>query len=494
MRFAAALILISYLAISIGDWFVSSNWNRSLDLWREYALADNLFDYMTTTYTRIGAISLIALTVTLISGIGYAQVELVRRCAREMRRHFFQRNERKRLFLATIVMAPLFSGFQKLPNFTSNAYPSKGTFRSVKHIIEQSANEGELYTQELAKQDIIVRNEKFSAFDAKDAKILEGLHGVNVILFIIEAYGATNFENPEHLKLIQPELDQFADQLDNLGMQVTSGYFKSTTFGGSSWLAEMSFSCGLPVYEDVYYQSVMASNTNCLGRYFGKAGYRTFETRPGVSKNWPQGAFFGFDKSFYRYHLGYTGAQLGWGNPPDQYTMQYLYENGLAEAESSGSPYFAEMVLISSHAPWKEQPAFIADHTQVTADGGSIYNRPENVVTFQIDSLTFSGQAHEGYVRSVSYSLQSIADYLTQNVHRPTLILIMGDHQPIAKITGPDASWNVPVHVIASEPRLLQPFLDLGFASGMTPPTGPQPRPFADFLYWFMEQYSKSGH
>ena len=52
---------------------------------------------------------------------------------------------------------------------------------------------------------------------------------------------------------------------------------------------------------------------------------------------------------------------------------------------------------------------------------------------------------------------------------RERLIVIVGDHQPMANVSG-SASWDVPVHVIARDPELLAPFVARGFVSGMEPP------------------------
>ena len=47
--------------------------------------------------------------------------------------------------------------------------------------------------------------------------------------------------------------------------------------------------------------------------------------------------------------------------------------------------------------------------------------------------------------------------------------LLIGDHQPPSLVSGEGASWDVPVHVIASRASLLEQFRRAGFADGLAP-------------------------
>jgi hypothetical protein len=48
-------------------------------------------------------------------------------------------------------------------------------------------------------------------------------------------------------------------------------------------------------------------------------------------------------------------------------------------------------------------------------------------------------------------------------------MVLLGDHQPPAAVSGEGAPWDVPVHVIASRRELLDGFLARGFRAGLTP-------------------------
>jgi hypothetical protein len=63
-------------------------------------------------------------------------------------------------------------------------------------------------------------------------------------------------------------------------------------------------------------------------------------------------------------------------------------------------------------------------------------------------------------------------------VHGDALVLIFGDHQPIAPIAGNDRSRSTPLHVLSRRDDLLQPFRARGCVPGLI---GGQPEPHRPF-------------
>ena len=61
------------------------------------------------------------------------------------------------------------------------------------------------------------------------------------------------------------------------------------------------------------------------------------------------------------------------------------------------------------------------------------------------------------------------ADYLRRHADRDFVMILLGDHQPAAAVSGKGASWGVPVHVIASRPRMLDRLVARGFRHGLMP-------------------------
>jgi hypothetical protein len=49
------------------------------------------------------------------------------------------------------------------------------------------------------------------------------------------------------------------------------------------------------------------------------------------------------------------------------------------------------------------------------------------------------------------------------------VLIIVGDHQPAGGITGPDPSWNVPVHIVTRNPTIAERLRLSGFEDGVDP-------------------------
>ena len=53
------------------------------------------------------------------------------------------------------------------------------------------------------------------------------------------------------------------------------------------------------------------------------------------------------------------------------------------------------------------------------------------------------------------------------------LTVVIGDHQPVASVSGANASWDVPVHVVSRDAALLQRLQAAGFVPGLSPVDAP---------------------
>ena len=86
--------------------------------------------------------------------------------------------------------------------------------------------------------------------------------------------------------------------------------------------------------------------------------------------------------------------------------------------------------------------------------------------------------------------MHAAASYAERYVDEETLFIVLGDHQPAPLITGDDAPWSVPVHVVSGDPRLVQPFLDWGFKEGAWPDGRVEPLGMDYFRDWFVGAFS----
>ncbi|MEJ1964854.1 MAG: hypothetical protein WDO56_26310 [Gammaproteobacteria bacterium] len=73
------------------------------------------------------------------------------------------------------------------------------------------------------------------------------------------------------------------------------------------------------------------------------------------------------------------------------------------------------------------------------------------------------------YASSVAYFTDTLASYLRDRPTEKFVLIVLGDHQPAANVSGEGASWDVPVHVITSNTAVLDSLRTHGFADGLTP-------------------------
>ena len=335
-----------------------------------------------------------------------------------------------------------------------------------------------------------IRREGLSAVQMAEARIpdyaspLAGLDGSNVYLFLIESYGETLFGNPAHRQAFVPTLARFEADLTRGGYAVVSRYMRSPTFGGASWLAFGTLESGVWLPNQLRYGYLVASRVPPLATYFEKAGYRTVSVMPGTTMPWPEGRYFAYQKDYHARDLDYRGPAFGFAPMPDQFVLDRIYRT---EIVTRREPLFIRFVLVSTHAPFHRQPIHLKDWDRI--GDGSIYHRLEPVrFPNNWPDLT---EAFEAYRTSIDYDLTVLSDYLTHFEHGDVLIIILGDHQPNAHITGPDAPALVPVHVISRRAELLTPFRQMGFVPGVVPPDA---KPFGGmqaFLPDFLAAFSR---
>ena len=109
--------------------------------------------------------------------------------------------------------------------------------------------------------------------------------------------------------------------------------------------------------------------------------------------------FYGFDKVYDQRNLGYVGPRFGFAPMPDQYVLLALQR--LELAKPAAVPLFAEIDMVSSHAPWTRTPELI-DWGDV--GNGSVFN------TIPVDEVAKAAlwgdrdRVRAAYGRSIEYS------------------------------------------------------------------------------------------
>jgi hypothetical protein len=342
---------------------------------------------------------------------------------------------------------------------------------------------GRAAKEDQAQLDASMATDRFRGLPA--SSLLARLAGVDVLLIYVESYGRSALEQPRYATTIQPRLEAFEEQLAASGLDAVSGYLTSPTMGGQSWLAHGTIQSGLWLPHQRDYNALVRSDWLTLTKAFARAGHRTLAVKPAITMPWPEGMQFGYDRIYAAADLGYAGLPYNWVTMPDQYTLAALER--LERGERS-LPLFAEVSLISSHAPWTPIPPVLDDWTAV--GDGTVFSRwanegdPPQVVWRDPERVR-----HQ-YTLAIDYVLGVLASYAGQFVDQSTLVIVVGDHQPAPLITGEDAGRDVPIHVIAQDSALLEPFRAWGLGAGMRPEGAPVGR-MDGFRDWFLEAFSE---
>jgi len=291
---------------------------------------------------------------------------------------------------------------------------------------------------------------------------LERLAGRDVILGFIESYGTVMLDDPRYRATGRAALEAFGQSLDAAGLKVVTGRFDSPVQGGQSWLAHGTVLSGHWMNNQIRYDLFLNAERSSLVEDFDRAGYQTVAVMPAITDPWPAGEQWGYDRIDDHARIDYAGPALNWVTMPDQYTWHYL-ESAVREATTD--PVFAEVALISSHAPWTPILPII-DWARV--GDGAIFDRWADAGPAPGEVWSEGARIRDHYQRAVDYALRTAGEWAGRSLDDGVLILL-GDHQPAPLITGDSTSRTVPVHVIARDPALLEGFESMGFRAGVMP-------------------------
>jgi hypothetical protein len=154
---------------------------------------------------------------------------------------------------------------------------------------------------------------------------------------------------------------------------------------------------------------------------------------------------------------------------PDQYALK-AFER-LEHGKKRDKPLMSEIVLTSSHQPWAPIPKTIPDDQ---VGDGSVYKDIAKAGKDPADVFYDSDKAKEEYGKSIQYSVTSLIDYVTKYGSKDTVLVFLGDHQPVSKVSGDHASRDVPIAIVAHDPAVLDRISGWGWQDGLKPdPKGP---------------------
>ncbi|MEO7775454.1 MAG: hypothetical protein ABIT36_11125 [Steroidobacteraceae bacterium] len=292
----------------------------------------------------------------------------------------------------------------------------------------------------------------------------DALHGGDVLLVFLESYGRVTYDRPEFARIIAPARERLLAAARASGFDMVSGYVTSPTFGGSSWLAHVSLLSGIETRDPEGYDLLMAQSRASLPSLFRTAGYRSIALMPGLKSHWPEGEFYHFDHIYDDDGLGYTGPAFGWWRIPDQFTLAKLDAREMVARDRR--PLFVFYPTINTHTPFRPTPPLQPDWSRL------LTSRPYDAAALQASLAQTSHWMRMGsrYAGAVAASFDVLTSYLPRHSGRNLVLIVLGDHQPPAAVSGASESWDVPVHIIARAGPLLAGLRTRGFVAGNVPP------------------------
>lgn len=300
------------------------------------------------------------------------------------------------------------------------------------------------------------------SFDAP----LTGLGGADVLLLFVESYGVTTLDDPGQAASLAAARERLALALKAGGRQVVSARVRSPTFGGGSWLAHAALLSGVDTQRPGDYELLLATDRPTLVKQFKAHGYRTVNWMPGLQGPWPEGRFYGFDRYADAHGIGYRGPPFGHWLVPDQASMALLHAQELAGPPAGRQPRLVVFPTLASHAPFRPLAPYVADWPRLLRADAYAPAALNEALAQPVSWLA----PVPSYVESLDYTFRWLGDYLAGPAPPRLVTVVIGDHQPMASVSGRDASWDVPIHVISADRTLLERFEAAGFSPGLLPP------------------------
>lgn len=295
------------------------------------------------------------------------------------------------------------------------------------------------------------------------ASNLAHLRGADVFLVFVESYGAISWDRPAFATELAGARTRLAADISDSGREVVSAYVESPTFGGESWLAHISLLSGTEVRDGAMNTRLMAQSRETMVAPFARQGYRSIAIMPGLQSAWPEGKFYGFDTIYGAPDLAYEGPSFGWWDITDQFCLAKM--DALEVAPAGRAPLFAVFPTISTHTPFTPVPPYQPDWARALTSDPYDAQALQQAYSVPPDWLDLG----PGYVAALQYAYATFGGYLRFRADRDLVLILIGDHQPPALVSGEGASWEVPIHVITNRRAVLDRLLQRGFTRGLAP-------------------------
>ncbi|MEW2165355.1 sulfatase-like hydrolase/transferase [Streptomyces sp. NPDC007084] len=451
---AGGLVLGALTVLNLLDIGFNEYLGRGFNVVLDWSLFGDAQAYLQDTFGKGGALGIAALAIVLVLAVLALLTLSVVRLGNLLARHT-EAATRGTLAAAIVWVTCAALGVR----FTGVPVASEHVALAVQDRAERVRKtiRDEAEFKKVAKKDTFA--------NTPPGQLLTDLRGKDMMITFIESYGRSAIEDPVMAPGVDATLTAENKKLTAAGFAAKSGWLTSATYGGSSWLGHSTFLSGLWINNQQRYRTVTAGRHLTLPGAFKKTGdWDTVGVMPGVQKAWPEQKFYGIDKVYDSRDLGYRGPKFSWSTMPDQYALT-AFER-LVHGRKHDKPLMSTIILTSSHQPWAPIPRTVP---QDQVGDGSVYDAIQKAGKKPGDIITDSRKSKEEYGKSIQYSVTSLIDYLVRYGDKDTVLVFLGDHQPIARVSGDHASRDVPVSIVAKDPKVLDRIADWDWTDGLRP-------------------------
>lgn len=449
---------------------------RPFDLVFDWVLLSDAADWMKDSFGHSGEvlaiIGVIVLLIAVLAGSALAMVRLADVLATHR---------------PTAVRTTLVLGVAWIMCFTLSVQVG-GVTLATKGYSQFLSNRVKYVREGLGDADVFKKQLTVDAFaKTPPDQLLNGLRGKDVLFTFIESYGRVALDDPT----MGPEMDKTLTagdaRLKAAGFSSRSAWLRSPVTGAGSWLAHSTFLSGLWIKNQQRYRTVTTSTRATLTSYFQKTGaWRTVGIVPGVRKSWPEGKYFGLDNIYDSTHLGYQGPYFSWTPVPDQFSLESFEK--LEYGKKNRDPIMAEIILASSHNPWSP----IAHTIPWNQLGdGTIFNQIKKEGTNPTEVWKSAKRVRTEYRKAIQYSVDSLTQWVQRYGNKNTVLVFLGDHQPVPTVTGGTADRDVPITIVAHDPKVLDKISSWGWTDGLKPADSAPVLGMDKFRDRFMTAYAK---
>jgi hypothetical protein len=444
---------------------------RPLNVYLDWRLLGFAHDLLTANLGMAGALALEGVTVITIVAVWWTVTRLLTAACGSLRTRW------QRLVGGLVAVVAAIS----LVSSTVRAYWPAAFAPSVRLV-------GEQVERGIASYAEMQRfGARLAASDAR-AQPLPELADTDVIVAFVESYGVSAHRDRRYASVVEPALSALQAAVADQGLSMVTGQLISPVQGGQSWLAHGTAISGLWLDNQIRYELMLDQNVPTLIDDFRRTGHRSVGVFPAITRAWPDGQRLGYDAVHSRPTIDYRGPRLNWVTMPDQFTWAWFQRN---VRDASNGAVFAEIALISSHAPWTPILPVLEDWRRI--GDGSVFEDWRDAGPAPSQLWRDPQRVGQYFARSLDYALTVAAGYTRRHVDESTVLILLGDHQPAPLITGDGASRAVPVHVISGNEALLEPFRGHGFREGAAIPEGPAASRLSALRGWLIDAFGADG-